>query len=279
MVVKALAVAGVAIALSACGTVATRIPLDPVAKQKIAEARVLSTVAQDEIVMRAESIGSAGGGLIGAVIASKVDEGRQNTIQDLMSPFYASVDSYDFRPRLTEALAGVLGEGAALKFGPVEQAPVVSMAEHSARQRGLTGQQGLMNINTSYTFSPDYRTLLVTTRAAMGVAGSEQQAYLNTFFYVSAPVGNGGSDSLKAWSENQGKRYRETATDAAQQVAAMLKLDLVAGATDAAGLPAIAMPVTPGLMSGAGAQVPVLQSQAGRSIVRDRNGYLYSIVQ
>lgn len=279
MVVKAIAAAGVVLVLSGCGSMATRIHLDPVAKQKLGEVQVLNVVAQDEIVMRAESIGGAGGGLIGAVIASKVDEGRQNTIQDLMSPFYASVDNYDFRPRLSEAIAGVLGEGAPANFKPVEQATVLSPADLSARQRALTGQQGLMNINTSYTFTPDYRNLMVTTRAGMGMAGAEQQAYLNTFYYVSSAVGTGGADSLKAWSENQGLRYREAANDAAKQVATMLKLDLAAGPTDAAGLPTIAMPVINGWIGGAGKQVPVLQLQGGRSIVRQLNGHLYSVVQ
>lgn len=41
------------------------------------------------LVVRAENIGAAGGGLLGAVIAFKVDEGRQNSIQNLMSPFHA----------------------------------------------------------------------------------------------------------------------------------------------------------------------------------------------
>lgn len=279
MAVKAVAVAGLAVALSACGSMATRVALDPAAKQKLQDVRVVNIVAQDEIVMRAESIGAPGGGLLGAVIGSKVDEGRQNTIQELIAPFYASVDNYDFRPRLTEALSGVLGEGATAKFGAIEPSSAVSMAELTARQRALTGQQGLMNIRTSYTFTPDYRTLMVTTNAGMGVAGTEQPAYLNTFYYVSAPVGNGGADSLRVWSENQGGRYREAANEAAKQVAAMLKLDLAASATDPAGLPTIPMPAIPGWHSGAGIKVPVLQTQAGRSIVRVANGHLYSIAQ
>lgn len=278
MVVKGMTAAAFALALSACGGLPPRIALDAAAAQKLQEVKVASVLGQDEIVVRAVSAGSAGGGLLGAVIASKIDESRQNTIQALIAPFYASVDDYDFRPRLNQALGAALGDGSPLKFGAVEQVPVMSYAEMNSRQKALTGQQGLMDIRTSYTFSTDYRNLLVTTRASMAVAGAEQPAYLNTFTYISAPVGGGGSDSLGGWTENKGGRYRDAINEAAQQVAAMLKLDLAAGATVPAGLSTANLPNVPGLYLDM-KPAPVLVAQQGRVIVRNAVGQLYSIAQ
>jgi hypothetical protein len=277
MVVRTMAVVALAVTLSACETIPTRYGLDPVAGKKLQDVRVINIVVQDEIVMRAEKLdaGPVIGGLVGSLVASAVAESRQRTIQDRIAPFYASVDNYDFGLRLNDAFARVLGTGSPVKFGPVERSPMMS-----AYERSMTGQNGLMEITTTYTFTGDLRTLFVTTRARMIVPGTfDGMAYANTFFYASSPVGNGGADSLEAWSANQGKRYREAADDAALQIAAMLKLDLASGKADAAGLPTIPMPVITGVMSGAYRQVPVLQSHAGRSIVRHAEGHLYSIIQ
>ena len=96
-----------------------RLALEPATKQKLNEVKVLSVLPQDEVIVRAETYGASaalGGGLIGAMIDSKVAEGRQNTVQGMMASFYGSVDDFDYRPSFQKALSATLSTHMPGKF-------------------------------------------------------------------------------------------------------------------------------------------------------------------
>ncbi|NHZ99547.1 hypothetical protein [Massilia sp. CCM 8734] len=271
----------VALCFSACTMPPTRVALDPAAKE-LTQVPVTSLLPQDEIIVRAEAFGAGaalGGGLIGAFIDSKVAESRQNTIHGTLAPFYASVDDYDFRSHYLQALAANLASGTPLKFGAVETQPMPStMQQITDRVNAVGAGKGLMVIQTSYTFSPDFKQLSVRSVATLSRPNVEQKSFLNTYVFLSSPLGAGGTDSLKAWGENKGAAYRSASKDAIDNIMLMMKLDLMAGPADAADLPKGTIPMIQGV-SVAQQNAPVLASGNGRAVLRALNGHLYSIAQ
>jgi hypothetical protein len=283
MLIRILIAGALGLALTACGTAPTRIAFEPAVKQKLVEVKVLSALPQDEIIVRAEAFGATaamGGGLIGAFIDSKVAESRQNTIQDSMDPFYAAVDDFDFRARFERALAAELGGNQAIKFAAIENLSQFPLpAEVDARRAALSTGSGLMQMHTSYTFTGDFRRLILTTRVELKLRGEDKPAFSNYFFYQSNPVGNGGAESIRAWAQNNGERYRMTAEEAVQQMMQMLKIDLAASAADSASAQKASLTMegqakVPVTITG-----PVLASQSGRTILRHTDGRMYSLPQ
>lgn len=273
---------GLAVLLSACGTVPTRVALDPATSARLTQVHVYDVVPQDEVIVRAAANGASaalGGGLIGALIDSKVNESRQNTIQSTLNPFYAAVDDFDFRSRFAKALDGALRADTPLKFGPIEHSSLLAFPAQITTRTNATGAgKGLLYLTSFYTFSPDYKQLLVTTSVRMAQSGDEKVLFMNAYNYFSAPVGAGNAESLSAWGDQQGLAYRKAADDAIDQIMKMIKFDLLASATDPANLPTAVLPLPSGT-PGKTATVPVVLAEKGRVIVRSANGYLHSIPQ
>jgi hypothetical protein len=274
--------AALALTLGACSTAPTRVALDRESKQKFDDVVVVNTVYQDEMIVRAAAPGASaamGGGLIGALIDSKVGEGRQNTIDQAMAPFYSAVDDLDFRARLTASLKTALADKVPLKIVTVEQVrrPMGRDGLAALQARFEQGGRGALTLMTSYTFTPDYRVLTATTTAVMRRNGVEQPLFLNTYTYLSRRLGEGGAGSIAEWTAGGGARYRNTIDQAAEQIAAMLQLDLASAPVDPAGAPRVT------LARGDGVAKPVagpqLASGAGRAIVRDADGHLFSLPQ
>lgn len=277
MWMRVTSAATLALTLSACATAPTRVAFDQGAKS-FDEVAVLNQVYQDEIIVRAASSGAAAaGGLIGALVESKVGEGRQNTIDLTMAPFYSAVDDLDFRARLTASLKTALSAKAPFKVATVEQLgrPVPMSAIESRRVTLEKDGRGMLTLMTFYTFTPDYRVLTVTSTANMRKTGAEKPLYLNTYSYQSQPLGGGGAASVVAWAANGGAQYRTAVDQAVEQIAMMLQLDLAAEPVEPAGAPRVTLARSDGV--GKPVAGPRLAGGGGRAIVRDADGHLFSL--
>lgn len=271
-----------ALILSGCASTPTRRALDTDAKKGLATTKAHLHVAQDEIIVRAESsniTAAMGGGLIWALIDSSVAKGRQGTVQTQITPFYSAVDDVDVRKRLQAALAKALGEGAAIKVDATEASAIGLRGTELEKRRGAqAADQGLLQISSHYTFSPGYQRFVMSTHVDLWHGDKRDRVYGNDFVFQSAPVGPGGNDSLNAWSDNQGEQYRKAVDDAVAQTANMIRMDLAAGASEPAG----GKPLTlthydfrgPRNVTGT-----VVDAPPGRAIVRDADGRLYSVAQ
>ena len=279
MLKKTMVAGAVALGLAGCAA-PTRIPLDAAARDKLAQVRVVHALAQDEIVVRAPAAGASaamGGGLIAAIIDSKIGEVRQNELQGTLAPFYASVDDFNFRSLFAGSLESSLREEKTLRFGAIEHAAQNLLhAEAEAQRKALPEGQGLMLGTTSYTFSPDFSRLSVATQVQLNQSGKEDPVFKNTYFYQSAPVGAGGAASLTLWADKDGARYREAARESVVQILRMLRMDLAAGAADAAPGPQLALTAL-GTPVNVAVKGPVLEDGANRAIVRHTDGSLYSL--
>jgi hypothetical protein len=271
-----------ALMLSACASAPTRVALEPAIKQKLNEVKVLSLLSQDEVIVRPEAFGASvalGGGLIGAMIDSKVAEGRQSTVQEMMAPFYGAVDDFDYRPGFQQALSITLSADMPVKFAALESTSLIPLnQELGSRVAAMASGTGLMFLRTSYAFTSDFTRLNLVTYAEIKVPGAQPPLFMNTFFYQSKAHGGGGIESVKAWSSNHGVAYRAALNEATKEITRMLAMDLAASASDSAGAPKATLEKVDGPL-----RQPitgtVLATGADRKIVRNIAGNMYSLPQ
>ncbi|MDR7306288.1 hypothetical protein [Rhodoferax saidenbachensis] len=272
----------VVLLLSACASAPTRTALSADAKKELSRTEAHIFVPQDEVIVRAQAGGvsaAMGGGLIGALIDSNIAKGRQNTIQGALEPFYASVDDVDVRKHLVNALSAGLGSDFAINVDTVRGSAVALVGSAlDAKKAALQPGKGFMQIGTTYTFSPDFSRLNMSTHVDLWQGGKSVPVYSNNFFYQSAAVSNSGADALGLWSKDNGERYRKAVSQAADQIAKMIRMDISAPSTESA--PAKSLTVAsmdaPGTFKITG---PVLDTQADRTIMRNADGFLYSVPQ
>lgn len=268
--------------LSACASAPSRVALEPATKQTMTDVEVLSVLAQDEVIVRAPAAGASaalGGGLIGAFIDSKVAESRQNALQATMKPFYSATDDINFGRQFEQALSTTLSNGMPIKTGPIKHTGL-NMPASDARMRAQTlpAGKGHMLIRTSYAFTPDFSRLNVNSWVEIRVPANDKPVFVNSFFYQSKPQGAGGEQSVKVWSADKGAAYRAALDEATREITSMLALDLAASATDPASVPKAKLD----LIEGAGRKPiegNVLATNAGRQIIRNTAGNLYSLPQ
>jgi hypothetical protein len=272
----------VALVLSACASAPTRIALEPAAKQKLNEVKVLSVLPQDEVIARAETLGASvalGGGLIGAMIDSNVAESRQNALQDMLAPFYGAVDDFDYRPSFQQALTVTLSNGMPVPFSATESSALLPLKQNvDTRLAALSHGGGLLLVFTTYAFTSDFTRLNLVTHASLHLPGVKDPVFKNTFYYQSTARGAGAADSVKTWSANQGATYRAALNEATQQITRMLAMDLVAGASDPADAPKITLQKVDGPQRNA-ITGNVLATGVDRSIIRNTAGNMYSLPQ
>lgn len=277
-----LAIGCISLALCACSAVPTRTPLDTKAKTGLSSTQAYVHVAQDEIIVRAEASGVAaamGGGLIPALIDSSIDKGRQGAIQSSIEPFYAAVDDLDVRKQLVQSLRTALADNFAVKVTTVDGAAFrLDGQALETRRVALKPDTGFLQIGMTYSFSQNFQRLSMKVRADLWRGGVDTPIYSNDLHYQSAPVGSGGSDSLKAWAGNNGAKYRQTIDEAVAELISMLKLDASAAATDATSTKQATAAMFTGAVS-MNVAGPLLDSKQGRLVIRNGNGALYSLPQ
>jgi hypothetical protein len=196
-----------------------------------------------------------------------------------MAPFYSAVDDFNYRPTFQQALSTTLSSGMPLKFAPPEGTALIPLnKELDGRVATLATGTGLLFLRTSYTFTSDFKRLNAVTYAELKVPGAPQAVFKNIFFYQSREQGAGGSESVKAWSANQGAAYRAALNQATQELTHMLALDLAASATDPADAPKATLDKVDG-PARTSITGNVLASGTDRKIVRNGAGNMYSLPQ
>lgn len=279
---KYLLVSVLALLLNACVSVPSRVAFDHGVKTKLNEVNVVNVMPQDEVIMRAEAFGASaalGGGLIGAIIDSKVAEGRQASLQDMLAPFYGSVDNFNYRAYFETALKDKLTEYKKLNFSKVESTSLaLTQSDITSRVNKIQNGNGAMYISTNYTFTSDFKRLNLTSLVELRVTGSETPVFRNYFYYQSKSVGTGGVESIRLWSNNMGETYRLTMSEAANEVMKMLQIDLSASGADPQSSEKIVLEKIDGALRNK-ISGNVLASGMARKIVRNEQGHVYSLPQ
>lgn len=274
-----LSLAVALVALSGCNTWMPVLLDQSEAKTLKSVVRVKNTVWQDELVIRAPGLGAtgaAGGGLLVALIDSKVNEGRQSELQDRFAAFYAPVDDYDFRGQLATMIEQTLTTRTPLKFDKFEHsARLTSESDVLKELEALTNDQAFMSISSSYTLTPDFKRLNIAIGIDLIRGGSAAPIHSNVYIYQSDSV-DPGVDPIQAWSENGGKLYRETMNKGLVELGNMISTDLSSSASPqaVAAFDFTYYTVEPQQMKGS-----LIAEQSSRITVRGENGQMYSVAR
>jgi hypothetical protein len=271
--------------LAGCIALPQYVPLEPRNESAIRDMRLLSVIHQDEIYLSAASPGvvaAAGGGLLAAVIESQIAKSRQDEIQSIVKPFYASIDDVDFRKTFWPP---VLAEFQKLHGAKITEtkttAAVLPFAERSKMQTSLAAGKGLLYLQTRYSFTPDFAALEVVTSADLWVGGQQDLAYSQVFTYQSADIGRIGRDAIGLWGSNGGKQYRAALDEAIAETARMIRLEAahprIKGLDQKLPGSDRSIDVRKAGVRGPAITGPLLAQQTGRVVVRNTDGRLFSL--
>jgi hypothetical protein len=271
--------------LAGCIALPQYVPLEPRNASAIRDMRLVSVIHQDEIYLSAASPGvtaAAGGGLIAAVIESQIAKSRQDEIQAIVNPFYASIDDVDFRKAFWPA---VLAEFQKLHGAKIVEtrttAAVVAMMERSKMSTTLATGKGLLYLQTRYSFTPDFAAVEIVTSADLWVGGQQDLAYSQVFTYQSADIGRTGRDAIALWGRDGGKQYRAALEEGIAETARMIRLEAahprIKGLDQKLPGSDRSIDVRKAGVRGPAVTGPLLAQQPGRVVARNTDGRLFSL--
>ena len=217
MFIRKLGCVLLALILQACVTPPKYTAMTQQTKDSINSMDVYNLVMQDEVrpaVEVSNVSGAMGGGLIAAAVDSSINDDRANTARDLTDHFYIVTEDIDYRVLLAQTVNPVL---ANLKHkNPQAHAEVLVMRDDQIKQRVASLKQGeaFLFLTSHYAFMDSFKVLQTFTTAYLYVGtGSKMDytkaSYMNNFIYQSPTVGDGGDASVKLWSADKGRLFRE----------------------------------------------------------------------
>lgn len=236
---RLVATLSIALLLGACA-VPMRSSLAPEQRGKITELTAHVVVVQDEVIaaVRPSNVSIAlGGGLIGALIDSKVTNSRVNESQQLLGPFYAAIEDLDYRKEFNDSIERGLSDYP-IKVGKFTTTPrALSNAKLAQLRNDLRPGQALLVIVPRYTLSMDFRSFdsesVVTIWLKPEASDSRMPSQRGVLHYQSAPMGPGGKESLAQWSAQDAAAFRNVMRESISETVRMVMLDIDVASTTA----------------------------------------------
>lgn len=224
------------LAVQGCVSRAQYTPMTQQTHDKIKTVEVYNFIAQDEIrpaVDLMNASGALGGGLIGAMIDSSVNDDRALSARDIAEPLYNATIDHDFRALHADAFSTELATQHRLSDDSQHNTPITMLDKAIERKaQTLAAGEAFLFLTTHYSFIDAFKTLQ-TSVAAFLLVGEEGKKYSvskpdfhNTYLYQSAMYGNGGSDSIAMWSADNGALYRQEIGNSIQFIAEKLAQEL-----------------------------------------------------
>lgn len=223
-----------AIALQACVSAPKYTPMTQEKEAQIQSSTIYVFAQQDEIrpaVSLMNATGALGGGLIAAAIDSANNDDIAASAMDITLPLYKEIVDFDYRKVLMAELNPVFADK--FKAGSLPESASTSYTNEKlmmAEVKKLKPGEAHIFSNVFYQFADNSKHLQSTVAVFMFLPNAKPSMskpdYYNVFHYQSAPVGNGGADSINKWAENGGALFRESMEESAEIIANTLKYDL-----------------------------------------------------
>lgn len=280
---RLVAMLSFALLLGACAT-PMRSSLTPEQRGKITELTAHVVVVQDEVIAAVQPSNVSaftGGGLIGALIDSKVTNNRVNESQQALGPFYAAIEDVDYRQEFNASIERGLS-GYPIKVGKFTTTPrALSNAKLAQLRNDLQPGQALLVVSPRYTLTMDFRSFdsesVVTIWLKPDVSSSNMPSQRGVLHYQSAPVGPGGTESLKRWGGQNAALFREVMRESIAETVRMVMLDIdIPSTATTPAKDAKSFPINTGEMLGE-VKGQVIRSGDGRVIVLGADQKLYSL--
>lgn len=280
---RLVAALSVALLLGGCAA-PMRASLTPEQRGKITELTAHVVVVQDEVIadVQASNVSAAlGGGLIGAMIDSKVTNDRVKASQQSLGPFYAAIEDVDYRKEFNDSIKSGLS-GYALKVGQFTTTPrALSNDKLAHLRKNLQPGQALLVVMPRYTLTMDFRNFdsesVVTIWLRPDASDSNTPSQRGVLRYQSAPLGAGGTDSLTQWGAQNAAAFRDKMRESIAETVRMVMLDIdVASMTSEQAKDLKSFPFNTGAGKGE-IKGKVLKTGNGRAILLGNDQKLYSL--
>ncbi|MEO8806276.1 MAG: hypothetical protein ABI433_09345 [Burkholderiaceae bacterium] len=280
---RLIATLSIALLLGACAA-PMRSSLTPEQRGKISVLTAHVVVVQDEVLaaVQASNVSAAtGGGLIGAIIDSKVTNSRVNESQQALGPFYASIEDVDYRKEFKASIERGLS-GYPIKVGKFATTPRALSNDKLLQLRNdLQPGQALLVVVPRYTLSMDFRSFdsesVVTIWLKPDASASNLPSQRGVLRYQSVPVGPGGKGSLALWGAQNAAAFRDVMRESIAETVQMVMLDIDVASTTVAqpkDLKSFAFNVGSSMGQ---VQGQVLKTGNGRAILLGTDQKLYSL--
>ena len=281
---KLLAIAALVILTQGCVSMAKYTPMTKVNKDKIKTLHVYNYVGQDEIrpsVELSNVSGALGGGLIGAMIDSSVNDGRATDARSMLDEFYTTSLDFDYRQLSQNEFSPFLAEHFSISSEGVQTSPVV-LTDKEIEQRAaqLGPDEGFLFLASDYAFVDSFKMLQTSVRAYLFVGGNPKPKvskpdFHNIYVYQSPAIGAGGNDSISQWTENNAALFREQMKQSIWQSVESMKyeMDPLKGETCATSA-SFSLPTQMTTLKVSG--VLIDKGERG-SLVRAEDGRLYTV--
>ncbi|MDT0596114.1 hypothetical protein [Glaciecola petra] len=273
----------IAVGLQACVTGPKYTPLTQETKANIGTASTYNLIVQDEIKPDVDLINTTaalGGGLIGAMIDSSVNDDRATEARSGLQPLYDEIVDLDHRKTIADKFNQALASSLPLSdIKDTAESIILGDKELVAKIKKLAKGEAMVLTNTFYQFRMQSK-MLQTISTAFIFLNSENPKiskphYFNTFYYQSPLIGSGGQNSINEWAADGADLFRSELEKSAQQTADWMQYDMqtirdekcIAGGV-------ITVPMNQGSLKVKG---NVIKDENENKVLRGNNGHLYIV--
>lgn len=230
MFLRTIALVSITLLLGACAA-PMRVSLAPEQRSKITELKAHVVVVQDEVIAAVQPSNvsvATGGGLIGAMIDSSITNRRVKESQQVLGPFYASIEDVDYRKEFNETIKREL-TSYPIKVAQVDTTPrALTDAQLTQLRETLPPGQALLIIYPRYFLTMDFRSLDAEAVVSIWVKGGVENKPVQrgVLYYQSQPVGPGGKESITQWGAQNAALFRSTLRESMAEMVRLIMLDM-----------------------------------------------------
>jgi hypothetical protein len=253
-------------------------PLAAADRRTVQEVDVRVVIAQESFMFSAQAPGvsaATGGGLLGALIDSSVQQSRQRDMSAEVQAIVGPLLDYDYRAEAGLALNAMLAEPSAfpLKIGSSQVLAAMPIkAEHEARIAATKTGPAYMVVLLQYALEPGLGAFTTRATAMLWQGGNSAPSYRASAIFQT-PVGGGTRATvLRRLTANDGQVLRMVMRDSMTQTLHLVGMDMAGARSGAVKTSRFNVNGSWVTLAGQGFDEP-----AGRVVFRDQDGAMYSV--
>jgi len=253
-------------------------PLAAADRNKVQEVDVRVVVAQESFMFSAQPPGvsaATGGGLIGALIDSSVQQTRQKEMSAEVQAIVGPLLDYDYRVEAGKALTTLLAEPSSFPLKIRSSQVLAAMplkAEQEARIAATKTGPAYMVLLLQYALEPGLGAFTTRTSALLWQEGRSEPSYRASAIFQTPIGGTARAAVLRRLTANDGQVLRGVMRESMAQTLHAVALD-IAGARSG-GVKTARFNVNGSWVTLAGQS---FDEQPGRVLFRDQDGAMYSV--
>lgn len=253
-------------------------PLAAADRHTVQEVDVRVVVAQESFMFSAQAPGlsaATGGGLIGALIDSSVQQSRQKDMSAEVQAIVGPLLDYDYRAEAGLAANAMLAEPGAFPLKVRSSQVLAAMplkAEQDARIAATKTGPAYMVLLLQYALEPGLGAFTTRTSAILWQGGNKEPSYRASAIFQT-PIGGGTRATvIRRLTANDGQVLRSVMRDSMTQTLHLVAMDIAGARSGAVKTSRFNVNGSWVTLAGQG-----FDDQAGRVVFRDQDGAMYSL--